>query len=216
MGRARSARRSAVRQPLAPASAAAVPSSPARWSTCQSIDQLAERPVQGGVDPRDRLRAAEDEQQAIPFGHPKSARASLAVDAGKRADGRAGHERAAGKGGQRGWERDGDAGSQAATAAVARPGTTLPSHTSDGMPRARAARTSGKRQVAAGGEDRGRASGGRAGVRLRDGGAQPERVEERGGRRAARRAANGPAARGTADRRAPATMRRSRPRAPPT
>ena len=141
-------------------------------------EQLRQRPGDGGAEARDGLRAAEREQEALVVGDPEGGACRGAVDAGERADRRAGHECPGVEGVERRRERDGDPGREPPDrpGRAARHDVALPDERRD----AEHARgeDEGQGEVAAGREDDVRTQAPQDEGRLGDGQAEPDRVEE--------------------------------------
>ena len=104
----------------------------------------ARAPFQRGGDARHRLRAAEDEQQAVVRQDAERGARRRAVDVANERIGVPDTKLRPGKAARVGGNETATRVASRATAAVARPGITFPSQSRLGMPRARAAVTSGR------------------------------------------------------------------------
>ena len=131
------------------------------------LDEPGQRLGDRGVEAADRLRAAEDEEHALVRRRRRAA-AAAATRSDRRdvADRRPGHvaratRRAPASVRQVASNETASAAASRAVARTARPGMTLPSHMTTGMPSGAAAIRTGHGDVAAGREDRGRPLRGR-------------------------------------------------------
>ena len=113
------------------------------------LDQPRQGRRHGAVEAADGLRPAEDQQDPQPGGHAQSRAGRLAVHLARVADRRAGDvARTSGCGGlpsatQVASKETASTSARRAVARTARPGITLPSHSTTGMPSGAAARRTG-------------------------------------------------------------------------